>query len=648
MTTIIQGAENFYGETLDLRSKDFQYTYPDRMNLRPGSKMHTKLVEHILSRSRESQRVMSERYKSWDKIANSLRAYTTPVDKKSKINKNKTAPVIVPVSYATLETLLTYFTSAFLQDTIFRYEGVGPEDVTGAALLEYIIKKHTHYNTVGLNLHTQWRDAFSYGFGVVAPSWKTDMGSRTVTKDTGFGSEVLGQFIKTGSKVVEENVTLFEGNDLSNIDPYKYLPDVNHPIHEVQKGEYVGFIDLTTRMALLSEEEKDENLFNAKYLRYMATGRSAITKNYRKDNRVATGQTLREGVFGMTMPIDVIHMYITLVPREFGLGKGEYPEKWKFQLAGDSIILEARPLGLEHDRYPLAVAAPDFDGYATNPASRLEILYGMQETIDWLFSSHVANVKKAINDMYVVDPSMINTFDLASPRPGKIIRTRRAMWGRGVKEGLMQLNVQDVTQNHMRDTSLIMDIINRTSAAADSMQGITKKGGSRVSAEEARNAHIGALSRIEKAARIVGMQSMQPLGYMFAKHTQQLMEEDTYIKTVGDYEQQLVNEYGLNVNNGRVKVRPSDISIDFDIMPHDGTMPGGEPAALWTNLFQVLGASPELLAQFDVSRIFMHIARQLGAKNAYEFLRKPDTKMFQVESDETVEKEVGKGNLAQV
>ena len=249
--------------------------------------------------------------------------------------------------------------------------------------------------------------------------------------------------------------------------------------------------------------------------------------------------------------------------------------------------------------------------------------------------------------MYVVDPSMINVFDLTTPRPGKVIRTRRAMWGRGVKEGLMQLNVQDVTQGHIRDTSFIMDIINRTSAAADSTQGITKKTGSRVSAEEARNAHVGALSRIEKAARIVSMQSMQPLAYMFAKHTQQLMEEDTYIKTVGDYEKQLVNEYGLNVNKERALVRPSDISVDFDIMPHDGTVPGGEPAALWTNLFQVLGQSPELLAQFDVPRIFMHIARQLGAKNAHEFLKKGNVP-FQVQPDQNVEKEVQKGNLVPV
>jgi len=360
MATIIQGSEFYQGNSLDVRGANFNYDYPNGLNLKPGSKMHEKLKEHILRRARESQRVISRRYDSWDTIANSLRAYTTPLDNKNIKKKNKSAPVIVPVSYATLETLLTYFTSAFLQDSIFKYEGVGPEDVAGAALLEYIIKKHTHYNTMGLNLHTQWRDSFSYGFGVVAPSWKTVIGSKTVTKNTGFGSEVLGQFIKTGSKMVQEDAVLFEGNDLSNINPYKYLPDPNHPIHEVQSGEYVGWIDLSNRLALLEEEKNGEELFNARYLRFMSTGRSNVLKNYRRNNKATREEPVRGGVLGTTMPVDVIHMYITLIPQEFGLGKGDYPEKWKFQLAGDDVILEARPLGLDHDLYPLAVAAPDF------------------------------------------------------------------------------------------------------------------------------------------------------------------------------------------------------------------------------------------------------------------------------------------------
>jgi hypothetical protein len=117
---------------------------------------------------------------------------------------------------------------------------------------------------------------------------------------------------------------------------------------------------------------------------------------------------------------------------------------------------------------------------------------------------------------------------------------------------------------------------------------------------------------------------------------------------VGDYEAQLMQEFGNNLKNGRVRVRPEDIMVDYDIIPHDGSMPGGEPPDLWVNLFQVLGQSPELLQAFDIVKIFKHVARQLGAKNVNDFVRKGGDVNFQVRSDEAVQKEVDKGNLVPV
>ena len=75
-------------------------------------------------------------------------------------------------------------------------------------------------------------------------------------------------------------------------------------------------------------------------------------------------------------------------------------------------MVRAKPLGLSHGMYPIACIAPDFDGYSVAPLSRLEMLQGLQTTVDWLFNSHIANVRKAINDMLIVDPYMLNMKDL--------------------------------------------------------------------------------------------------------------------------------------------------------------------------------------------------------------------------------------------
>ena len=106
-------------------------------------------------------------------------------------------------------------------------------------------------------------------------------------------------------------------------------------------------------------------------------------------------------------------------------------------------------MDLDHNMYPVSVCAPEFDGYTITPISSLEVIYGLQEILDFLFTSHVANVRKAINDMLIVDPYLINMADLAKPGPGKLIRTRRAVWGRGVENAVKQLAVTDITHNHM-------------------------------------------------------------------------------------------------------------------------------------------------------------------------------------------------------
>jgi len=101
-------------------------------------------------------------------------------------------------------------------------------------------------------------------------------------------------------------------------------------------------------------------------------------------------------------------MYVNLIPKEWKLSENEYPEKWYFELASDDIIIACEQANHNHGMYPAAVASPEYDGYSITPIGRMEVLYGLQHTLDFLFNSHLANVKKAINDMLVVDPYLVN------------------------------------------------------------------------------------------------------------------------------------------------------------------------------------------------------------------------------------------------
>ncbi len=626
-------------EPKGIQGRNYPYDYPEGMDLKPGSRLHTKLVAMVMRRARDSRDKIKHKYDDWQKIDKSLTAFIpdNTLDSEGRIDSG--TPVVIPVSYATLETLLTYLTSAFLQKPIFKYVGQGPEDRIGAMLLEKIIDNQCMRNKVGLSLHTMFRDSLVYGIGAVSPVWKSHYGYKVTKRETGFFSKISGVFEGTGVERSKVKSLIYEGNALQNIDPYMLLPDPNVPMHEVQGGEFIGWVDRDNYITLLEQEKaEDSDLFNVRYLRHL-DGKSTLIYDTTHDS-ISDKYDARPA--NSTHPVDVIYMYINLVPKEWGLGSSEYPEKWLFVLAGDEIIISAKPLGLNHDMFPVSITAPDYDGYSTNPVSRMEIVAPLQETMDWLFSSHMANVRKSINDMLVVDPSMINVNDLMTPQPGKIIRTRRSSWGRGVGGAVEQLKVSDITKTNMQDSQYLSDMINRITAASDSLQGMTYNKGEAKSAAEVSQSRQGALSRLEKMAKVISMQALQDVAYMFASHTQQLMQEETYVRVMGQWENDLRAVYGAN---DTVKVSPLDLVVDYDIVPYDGSLPGGEPADLWINLFQIMSNQPEVAQQFDMTKIFKHIAYQLGAKNIEQFVQQNP---MQVMPDEQVQQQAQAGNLVPV
>lgn len=628
---------------------NIEYTYPKGLDLRPQSVLHGKLLTKLNQRIQESSQEITKRHKSWKKIDQTLTAYIPTDEAEDKVKEKdsrKPVSIVIPYSFATLETLLTYLVAAFLDYPIFRYEGSSPEDRFGAILLEKAVEVQSRRAKMALYLLTTFRDAWAYGIGAVAPYWDKQWGKRTRMVDAGFFSAIFGSWIGTGGKRKEsQDAILYEGNMLRNIDPYLYLPDPNVPVQEVQKGEFVGWIDSTNYMKVLEHEQRDSSYFNGKYLgEFRGTaGRSQYNKS-RSSGRndhfgSGTGETASS-----TSPIDQVYLYVNLIPKEWEVGTGQYPEKWLFCVAADKIIRCAKPLGLDHNMFPIATCSPDFDGYSVTPVSRLEIISGLQGALDWLINSHIANVRKSINDMLVVDPSLININDLLDPSPGKLIRMRRAAWGRGVKDAVAQLAVTDITRSHISDSAYITELIKTCSGSVDSVMGLARSGSERVSATEAQGTRQSALSRLAKAARIVSIATMQDLGYMIASHTQQLMTKPLYVSMTGRWEDDLRAEFGDVTNK---MVNPFDLIADYDVVESDGSIPGDGDVGTLVQLYQTIATNPLLSSQFDMVRIFQRIARMSGVKDLNDFKAQKQLPPVQanVLPDAAVAAEAQKGNL---
>jgi hypothetical protein len=636
MPNVITGS-SYYQNVSQLKNFNYEYDYGE-FDFRPGkSKLHDKIVSTVMERARAAYGVVSNRFSSWRDIDKLLTTYVRPSAEDVEVKENdptKPTTIIFPYSYAVLETLLTYLSAAFFQDPIFRYEGSSPEDTLGAIMLELVVQKHCQKNKVALALHTMFRDAMAYGVGVVAPTWEVRRGRRNVLRKSG-KLDIFGRLFGR-EPVEEEEVVLFEGNALYNIDPYCVLPDPGVSVNRLQDAEFFGWVENTTFVGILRREQMDENYFNGQYLRHLLN----LRVDFGSDNSGRSEKTKvsQNALAHETKQCQVVHMYMDLIPYEWELGDSTYPEKWLFSVAAGEVLIQARPLNLNHGMFPIAIAAPDFDGYSALPVSKLETQYGLQHTLNWLFNSHITNVRKAINDMLVVDPYMVNIKDLQTPEPGKLIRMRRPAWGRGVRDAVMQLAVNDVTRANIGDASWIINWMNNIVGVDESLMGSLRAGGpERLTKSEFLGTRQSSLTRLEHMAKVISMQAMQDIAYFFASHTQQLMSQETYVNTIGEWQKRLEQEYGLDVQRGRMKVTPSDLLIDYDVVCRDGSIPATRDVDMWLQVFTLIAEHPELNQRFDIVRIFDKIARAGGEKNVQEFYR--------VMPDEQVMQQAQAGNL---
>lgn len=631
---MLQGKTRNTGKSL--HGHYYRYRYPQGLGKKmdPNSKFHQDLVRMLTDMTDESQAHMSQRYSDWDAINNTLTAYI-PTDEVNSIRKSiVSSPLIVPVSYANLQTLLTFMMSFFMNSPIFKYQGVGGDshDRIGALLIEFLVHLQTRKQKMGLNFHTFFRDAYSLGMGVLVPSWfiktRTVSRERAIIKKGFFGSY-------ESTETISEERTTYEGNKLFNVDPYTFFPDPNVSISNIQDGEFYAYLERSNLMALLKEEVvgDPDSIFNVRYLKHL-DGISSYyyeggkTKTKKLDTVISQGSNLS--------PVDIMHHFVELIPSEIQfdgkkLGNSPNVELWLFSVAGDTVIIDARPIEADHGLKPIVTGAPDFDGYSVAPTSRLEMMYPLQDTMDWLFTSHIANVKKAINDMLVVDPKMVYLQDLMNPKPGKLVRLKKAAWGQGVDKAIHQLKVQDVTGGHIQDTGIISEMLKQVSAANDSATGNFNRSGERVSASEANNAFQSSVGRIQKDALVFALQAFEDLGMILASNTVQYMSNLYKYRLTGEWEKIYKEETGSV--DGVAKFSPSDIDINFDVAVNDAhKMMSQGNVESWTSLFGQLLQNPEMAQEFDLMKIFMHIARTMGANNVHEFVKqKPDVKQLPTE-----------------
>jgi len=623
----------------------------------------------LMEKAHVSSAIVKRAQPEWKKIAHNMEAFV-PLDDAESLTKAKDyrRPVrlVIPLSYATAEAVKTTLTGIFLKNPIHPIKGRGPEDQYGALLLERLLQAQSVWFKEFLAWHTIWQDSLTFGIGIGEPVWErkyvrrmedveVDILLRTLREETGASlGEKEGDIIRF---LTDE--LLYEGQRLRPIDPFNWLPDPNVSPNDLQDSEHMGYIWHWNAMDLLSDElEPDSDYFNGIFARMQADaglGKSTLAgdtdtgrgKRYDLDN-------IRDQVrVPHSTRLDMLQQYVKLIPSEWGLSNSNVPEIWNFCIVGDRVIVKCHRSKYAHGMFPCICVAPTTNGHDVLPVSMIATTFGLQEAVDFYMSSHVANVRKALNDMFIVDTSAVEWEDLLDPGPGKLIRLKSHIAGGGnIDQYIKQFNVVDVTSNHSADAAAIMGMVKETLGTTDITQGNLEGLPDRPTASLGGAAMNRAMSRLTMVAQKMGMQGMYDVGLMGAFNTQQFMSQTTMVETIGRYDTLLKK---IHKGASSVPATIQNINVAFDVIPLDGSMPGTENVeahtAILQTLLQVPGVGERIAAGMDIPRFAANWMRMTGATNALEFFQtggSDGTAPPQVLPDEEVAAQAQAGNIVPI
>ena len=629
------------------------------------SEFEKKILTLVNGYLRASSDVMSKYWTKWDKTQALYQGYV-PVNNKDTDAKSSSEPsrIIIPMSFAQLQTAAAFTFAQFTQkDRFFELNYRGPNKSHLIEALETDLAFQTGKTKLPVKVVQQANDVLKFGFGVYKCHWdkRTEM-MRVRRKEmvVPILNRFMAMFGRVGQPVEHiyeavEEVLTYEGNEVTNVSPYCFFPDVTLPLSQFQQGQYCGHEELKARSFVNSQE--GITLFGVKHAR----------DDYKKDAVGTLGGTSRKHYFDRqidsgvdNLPIGLMvgkaeaknviytEVQVKLIPRDFkgklgniDLGDETRPITYLVVILNDDKIVRFQPLNYLHGQftYTLSEYNPDQSTFLSNGLS--DYIDPLQDVSTWLINSHIANVRKVIRDRILYDPQRINSDDVKNNR--EFIRTTEPV--ENLDRVFKQLSTTDVTSSHIGSANAIHSMIQMVTGITDNALGVYSSG--RRSAYEARQVTQGASVRLNLLVKLIWMLALEPLGQQMIANTRQNRSLEVYNSIVGDLAQQAPFDQVILTD-------PSALAMGYDFIPYDATSPSEKQnrAVKLSELFAVMAKSPEMsqVLGADIRKLLMEILELYGITDWQRWMATESQQPVQAQvlPDQQVMNMNADGNLQQL
>lgn len=584
----------------------------------------SEFQKQMLSDSRAlvmlSRRKMCTFYPKWDhndEIFRSLR----PRDIEDIKARERMEPekMVVPISYSQAMTFVSFCYSLFTQrDRIFELEGFSPDDVKPAQVGEALLEQNLRYNKIETILHQFLLDIARFSIGVIKVMWHTE--KQLVRERTQTPGSVYENVQMTSPSTTESltEAIKYQGNKLVNISPYRFFPDTRLPLTRFQEGEFCASDEIYS-FSQLKQWEHEGLVSGVDFIKPLNKEYEQL-RGYRYDTgedslgALAPGGGMR-GDGQVKKTILVTEIQRTIIPAKYEvdgvpIGKEDFPVKYVIWLGNNQRVIKCEPLGYLHNQFTYVMAPFIFDNNVHIGDSLMDTIGMLSDVISWFINARIANVRKVIQDKLVIQPKNVNQDDLDQRRP--IIRLTSAANG-DIDRSIKQLQLQDVTTNHIADVKALRELVQETSGINDTLLGQFQSG--RRSATEHRNVMSGSAARLKAGASVVYWTALEPLAQQMLSNLRDGLEEEQFVKVVG----QTAAMEGAQF----IGVTSSDLVGNYQLKAFDGTLPSERSniAMSLEEVLKMLLTNPAAAAIFglDPRKILKKIMLYRGIRNPEEF-----------------------------
>lgn len=600
------------------------------LTIPPETPLHKRIITKIQERMKMSETERAKNYSRWRDAEERVLAYlpTSTIDAKRKQRRSRGEPqyttLQIPYTFAQLMAAHTYWTSVFFgRNPIHQVAGRHGEGEMQVQAIEALLAYQVEVGKMLAPYYLWLYDAGKYGEGILGTYW-----DKQQVQFSEIVEEPDPDFPDDPSKTVKRQITRkiegYCGHRAFNVSPFDFFPDPRVTMREFQKGEFAG---VRQRVMWSDVVIRAASGYYTNLEKIISDPRTSIP-----DREDGSSQLLRprsdwtvtddEGKKHPAL-LEIEEVYVMLIPREWGVGDSSYPEKWVFSVTNErELVIGAQPLGSMHGDYPFDIFQPEVEAYGASTRGIPEIMEPVQNTMDWLLNSHMYNIRAVLNNQLVVDPTRIVMKDVEKGGPGFVFRMKPEAYGQDVRSMIYQVPVHDVTGTHMNDLQTMFGIGERIFGINDQILGVLT-GAGRKTATEVRTSTGFGTNRLKTTTEYLSASGFSSHAQKLIIGSQQWYDAPKKLRIVGDL--------AMEAGQGFFDVTPEMILGSFDFVPVDGTLPIDRFAqvTLWKELLAQIATSPQIMAKYDLGKIFTWVAQLAGIKNVKRFQIVPDGQLQQ-------------------